>query len=308
MKRLLKTAKSLSINLALALVFVLIAASPLGYGVNCENAGESEQTCPCCQAKFCSASAERCPTCKAKTISIGGGGSVGCGEQKNYSVNTGDNTYDSYAWEIINNGGTILQPAGISSPSSQNTDVTVYWFDDNESPSCTWTLKCTAKLGTCDFSATATLSISLPDEGGRVDTSCQPDWTYAEGYGKFWITSASVSPVQPEGGIQVNIPSSCIFYTKVYTHEGEHLTDANDTSYTSQFVSDSKYWLKLVDAGLTTPQNSPCTSYLDLYIRAELKCLALMNDLVIDMDDRAYPVSNPIWPQLFYQSDSGRSI
>ncbi len=233
------------------------------------------------------------------------GGDFECGETVSISVDTEGNSCD-LQWSIVNDGGTVIEQAEISDDTAESTDVILYWFNDSEADSCTWKLKCkgTTSINSCEDEVD--LTVTLPDGAGQVLLEC--DWNFedAEGYGKFWITSASASAYPIE--YTINLLETSVFYDKVEAHETKHLNDANDASYMSGFVSDSRYWMRCVDNGSTSPATSVATSYTALFIQAEATAYVMMSDLAADMEDRAYAVSDAIAPQLFYQSTSGRDI
>lgn len=232
-------------------------------------------------------------------------GDFDCGETVSISVDTGGNSCD-LQWSIVNDGGTVIEQAEITDDTAQSTDVILYWFNDGEASTCTWKLKCvgTTSINTCEDEVE--LTVTLPDNPGHVLVECVWDFEDAEGYGKFWITSASASAYPIEYSIE--LLETSVFYDKIEAHETKHLNDANDESYTSGFVSDSHYWMRCVDNGLTSPLTSVSTSYTALYIQAEATASVMLRDLLTDMDDRAFPISDAIAPQLFYQETDCRDF
>ena len=232
-------------------------------------------------------------------------GDFQCGETVSVSVDTGGNACTKQ-WTLVNNGGQVIETAEITDDTAQSTDITLYWFNVNEANTCTWKLKCvgTTSINSCEDEVEYT--VTLPDTGGEVLLECDPDIETREGYGKYWVSHATASAYPIEYNIYVL--DTCIFYDKVKAHEDKHLEDANDSEYVSTIVSDSRYWMRLDDVGLTSPLDSRATSYFALYFQAQAVAAVMMRDLANDMETRAYPISDAIAPLLFYQSNSESGI
>ena len=239
------------------------------------------------------------------SISITGSGSGNCGATDSFSVST-QNSWDTYSWSITPVAGTVLKAATLSSPSSQSTDVTAYFLHtDDTTFTCSWTLKCTATAGNISCEANKTISITVPDEAGEFDavadyniaptTNAQKNKYWIPTYCAFWLTGTHTISVDPS-------LSQSVFYTKIYKHEEKHKKDCADTSYVSQFISQSIYEQELQNRGLMSESTTPATTFEDIWIEAGTAAQHLWGLFLHDAEDRAYIVSDPIPPQVLYMS------
>ncbi len=235
--------------------------------------------------------------------SISGSGSGNCGATDSFSVST-QNSWDTYSWTITPVAGTILQSAVISSPNSASTDVTAYWLSDGEASSCSWTLKCKATKGDdIECEAETTINITLPETGGYIDIepnynigptpNAEANKYWVPQYGNVWQTGSLAPFVDPS-------LSDSIFFTKVDKHE----KDVKNASFVSQYLSVAIFMQELEDLGLTSEATTTAATLAEIWREAHDIAGDLWDDYVDALEDEAYGVSDPEWPQVFYQSDS----
>jgi hypothetical protein len=241
------------------------------------------------------------------SISISGSGSGNCGSTDSFSVST-QNSWDTYSWSITPVAGTVLKAAVISSPNSASTDVTAYWLNDNESSSCSWKLKCKATIGDdIECEAETTINITIPETGGYIDiepdyniaptTNAETNKYWVPQYGNVWQTGSLAPFIDPS-------LSDSIFFTKVDKHEKQHEKDVKNASFVSQYLSVAIFMQELDDLGLTSEATTTATTLADIWAEAYAIAGNLWDTYVDALEDEAYGVSDPEWPQVFYQSDS----
>ncbi len=244
------------------------------------------------------------------SISISGSGSGNCGATDTFSVST-QNSWDTYSWSISPVAGSVLKSATISNPSSQSTGVTAYWLNNNEAFSCSWKLKCTASATdssgkTIQCEADTTIGITVPSDAGEVDPNEYYNIWHNKNTAqdKWWVTRG-IFTCSGSNGIHVDPSlSSSIFYNKIYKHEEKHDADLNNSSYISQFVSNSKFEQELQSSGLMSESTTSATTYDQLWDEAEEIIIILWDQFIHDLEVRAYAVSDPIWPQVLYMSNN----
>jgi len=208
-------------------------------------------------------------------------------------------------------GGDILKnPELIQTDNKAN--IIGYWYAyplDNPSDVCVWYVNCNVSFDdfTCkdETDPPGRLRVTLPDEAGKTTFYYSiVDISSTNENGKYWATGITISTRVDQPVF--NIPPNSPFFDKTYAHEQQHYDDYTQSSSPitlgEEYFSDSSIWARMVEKGITSKETTPCTSDDELQGMI-VQCLKDEEAAFVPIaEERAYDVSDPMWPQYIYQS------
>ena len=225
---------------------------------------------------------------------------------------------DSYSWfmELPTpfKGADVLKNLEHES-SSNKARIVGYWYAfpiDKPSASCIWYINCTVTFGgvSCkdEIPPPGRLRVTLPSPGGKTTTITSiEELEVANRDEKYWAVSIHIKntvnlPV-------INVPVNSPFYNKIQAHENKHYEDFTSSSSPitlgEKYFSDSSVWTRMVQKNITSEETTPCKSQNEVITKIQECWSEEAAELEVIAEERAYNISDPIWPEYFYQSGSG---